>query len=200
MSGDWTHKYHKTALLFITRFLYQTFLYLLYLLSLIGIFFRCLFVLTYFDSSRWHSCDNTRDRDANNSCQNGITWCDFLQGKQVKLSPSHSLLQQKTKNLPLALCAHKKIWAQLVGKSIWCTVVLGTSTGCQLKVFLPSKRRDLFYNLLNEVSTLARLASYENFDRARNKCPLSTLTGVRIKQVECRENVSAFPRDKENCL
>ena len=47
-SGDWTHKYH-TALLFITRSLYWTFLYVL---SLIGIFFRYLFVLTYFDSSR----------------------------------------------------------------------------------------------------------------------------------------------------
>ena len=34
-SGDWTHKYH-TALLFITRSLYWTFLYVL---SLIGIFF-----------------------------------------------------------------------------------------------------------------------------------------------------------------
>ena len=47
-SGDWTHKYH-TALVFITRFLYWTFLYVI---SLIGIFFRYLFVLTYFDSSR----------------------------------------------------------------------------------------------------------------------------------------------------
>ena len=44
-SGDWTHKYHQTALLFITGFLYWTFLYSLYLLSLIGIFFSviCLF-------------------------------------------------------------------------------------------------------------------------------------------------------------
>ena len=32
-SGDWTHKYHKTALLFITRFLYWTFLYLLLLIT-----------------------------------------------------------------------------------------------------------------------------------------------------------------------
>ena len=56
-SGDWTHKYHNTAILFITRFLYWTFLYLLcyILLSLIGIFFRYLFVLTYFDSSRRHT-------------------------------------------------------------------------------------------------------------------------------------------------
>ena len=56
-SGDGTHKYHNTAILFITRFLYWTFLYLLcyILLSLIGIFFRYLFVLTYFDSSRRHT-------------------------------------------------------------------------------------------------------------------------------------------------
>ena len=51
-SGDWTLEYHKTAPLFITRFWYWTFCYLLYLLSLIGIFSRYLFVLTYFDSSR----------------------------------------------------------------------------------------------------------------------------------------------------
>ena len=64
-SGDWTHKYHNTAILFITRFLYWTFLYLLcyILLSLIGIFFRYLFVLTHFDSSRRH--DNTGDSYAN---------------------------------------------------------------------------------------------------------------------------------------
>ena len=44
------------------------------------------------------------------------------------------------------------------------TVVLGTSTGCQLKVFfLPSKRKGLLYNTLdNEMSALARLAFYEN--------------------------------------
>ena len=43
-SGDWTQIYHQTALLFITRFLYWTFLYLLYSLSLIGIFsVICLF-------------------------------------------------------------------------------------------------------------------------------------------------------------
>ena len=44
-SGDWTHKYHKAALLLITLSLYWTFLYLLYLLSLyIGIFsVICLF-------------------------------------------------------------------------------------------------------------------------------------------------------------
>ena len=54
-SGDWTHKYHKMALLFITHFLYWTFSYLLYLLSLMGIFFCYLFVLTYVDSSWRHT-------------------------------------------------------------------------------------------------------------------------------------------------
>ena len=35
--------------------------------------------------------DDTRDRDANSSRQNDVTWCDFLQGKQVALSRSRSL-------------------------------------------------------------------------------------------------------------
>jgi len=35
-------------------------------------------------------------------------------------------------------------------------------------------------------------------DWARNKCPLSAITGVRVKRVEFRENVRAFPRDKAN--
>ena len=47
---------------------------LLCLLSLIGIFFRYLFVLTYFDSSRRHTHTTlTRDRDANSSRQNDVT-------------------------------------------------------------------------------------------------------------------------------
>ena len=87
-SGDWTHKYHKAALLLITLSLYWTFLYLLYLLSLyVGIFsVICLF---------WHTL-RERDRDANSSLQNEVTWCDFLQGKQVELLLSLSLLRQKT--------------------------------------------------------------------------------------------------------
>ena len=56
MSGDWTDKYHKTALLFITHLLYWTFLYLL---SVIGIISRYLLVLTYFDSSRRHTHETT---------------------------------------------------------------------------------------------------------------------------------------------
>ena len=31
------------------------------------------------------------------------------------------------------------------------------------------------------------------------KCPLSVLTGVRIKRVNFRENISAFCQDKRNC-
>ena len=58
-SGDWTDKYHKTALLFITRPLYWTFLYLL---SFTGIFFRYSFVLTYFDGSRRHTHAMTQVR------------------------------------------------------------------------------------------------------------------------------------------
>ena len=40
-----------------------------------------------------HARDNTRDRDANSTRQNDVTWCDFLQGKQIKLSLPRSLLQ-----------------------------------------------------------------------------------------------------------
>ena len=32
-----------------------------------------------------------------------------------------------------------------------------------------------------------------------DKCLLSVLTGVRIKRVKFRENISAFRRDKGNC-
>ena len=46
---------------------------------------------------------------------------------------------------------------------IWCMVALGTSTYCQLKDFLPSKRKGVLYQTVdNEVSALARLAFYEN--------------------------------------
>ena len=88
-SWDWTHKYQKTALLFITCFLYWTFLYLL---SLIGIFFP-LFVC--FDILWQLATTHERDRDANSSRQNDFTWCVFLLGKQVELLLSRSLLPQK---------------------------------------------------------------------------------------------------------
>ena len=55
---------------------------------------------------------------SNSSLQNDVTWCNFLQWKQVELPVSRSLLPQKTKkNLPLALRPREKIWARLVGKS-----------------------------------------------------------------------------------
>ena len=77
-SGDWTHKYHQTALLFITGFLYWTFLYSLYLLSLIGIFFPlfvCFNIL--WRLATIHALDDTLDRDANCSRQNDVTWWIF---------------------------------------------------------------------------------------------------------------------------
>ena len=79
------------------RFLYWTFFYLIYLLSLIGIFFLlfvCFDIL--WQVATTHARDNTRDRDANSSRKNDVTWCDFLQGKHVSLSLSRSLLPQKT--------------------------------------------------------------------------------------------------------
>ena len=42
-----------------------------------------------------------------------LTWCDFLQGKQVGLSLSRSLLPQKTKNLPLVKKFELDLWASL---------------------------------------------------------------------------------------
>ena len=42
-------------------------------------------------------------------------------------------------------------------------IPLGTSTCCQLKVFLPSKRKGLLQHTVdNELSALARFAFYEN--------------------------------------
>ena len=51
--------------------------------------------------------------------QNDVTWCDFLQEKQVELLLSHSLFAaENIKNLLLALRTCKKIGrAQLVDKS-----------------------------------------------------------------------------------
>ena len=43
-----------------------------------------------------HAHDNTRGRDINTLHQNDVTWCYFLQGKQVELSLSCSLWPQKT--------------------------------------------------------------------------------------------------------
>ena len=46
---------------------------------------------------------------------------------------------------------------------IRCIVALGTSTCCQLRNFLPSKRKGLLQHTVDiEVSALARLALYEN--------------------------------------
>ena len=50
------------------------------------------------------------------------------------------------------------------------------------------------------MTALATLTLYENLFTGQEKCMLSALTSASIKQVEFRENVRAFPRDKENCL
>ena len=89
----------------------------LYLLSLISFFFViCLFwQIILWQLSTTHVRDNTRDRDANSSSQNNVTWYDFLQWKQVELSLAFAA--ENIKNLPLALRAREKIWARLVRKS-----------------------------------------------------------------------------------
>ena len=49
----------------------------------------------------------------------------------------------------------------------------------------------------NEVSSSAGLTVYENLLIGQEReCRLSVLTGVRIKRIQFRENVKAFPRDK----
>ena len=56
---------------------------------------------------------------------------------------------------------------------------------------LPSKGKGLLQHI---VSALARLTFYENLSiAARNKCPLSALTGVHIKRFEFREKCKGFP-------
>ena len=51
--------------------------------------------------------------------------------------------------------------------------------------------------LSNEVSSSGGLTVYENLLIGQEReCRLSVLTGVRIKRIQFRENVKAFPRDK----
>ena len=82
---------------------------------------------------------------------------------------------------------------------LWCTVALGTSTYCQLKVlfFKFVKERPITVHFDNEVSSSAGLTVYEKLLIGQEReCRLSVLTGVRIKRIQVRENVKAFPRDK----
>ena len=70
-------------------------------------------------------------------------------------------------------------------------------------VFFTRKRKGLLPHAVDsEVSALiSELESLsESVDWARNKCPLSALTGVRIRRVDqVRKNLSALYGDKENC-
>lgn len=67
----------------------------------------------------WHTLTALPSLDANSSRQNDITWCDFLQGKQVKLPVSRFLCHRKDeKNYELTLCNRENFWARLVGKII----------------------------------------------------------------------------------
>ena len=62
-------------------------------------------------------------------------------------------------------------------------IALGTSTCCQLKVFLPSKRKGFLQQTVDD-------------ELSANKCLMSTLIGVHIKRFDLKEKVRAFPRDK----
>ena len=119
-SGDWTHKYHKMALLFITHFLYWTFFYLLYLLSLIGIFVYYLFVLTYVDSSWRHTHVTTHPTGMQYFAPNWRHLMRFFAGATSRaLALLLAFAAGNIKNLPRRLCTHEKIRARLVGKSVF---------------------------------------------------------------------------------
>ena len=67
--------------------------------------------------------------------------------------------------------------------------------------FFTFKRESLLqYTVDNKVSALAPRMRICSLGKKKvsvvhiNRCPLSTLTGIRIKR-----NVRAFPRDKETC-
>ena len=76
-----------------TCFSYWAFLYLL---SLVRIFLLFVCFDKLWQLTMIHAHDNTCDRDVNTLRQNDVTWCYFLQGKQVELSLSCSLSPQKT--------------------------------------------------------------------------------------------------------
>ena len=119
-SGDWTHKYHKMALLFITHSWYWTFFYLLYLLSLIGIFFYYLFVLTYVDSLWRHTHVTTHPTGMQYFAPKWRHLMRFFAGATSRaLALLLAFAAGNIKNLPRRLCAHEKIWARLVGKSVF---------------------------------------------------------------------------------
>ena len=63
-----------------------------------------------------------------------------------------------------------------------CIVSLGTLTCYQLKIFFTFKKEKHKVHG-NKVLALARLTLKESVNWGRKKCPLSALTGVRIKWV-----------------
>ena len=88
ISKDYTFDYYPFFVLNIPLFTILTFSTFSY-----RNFFVCFDIL--WRLATIHVRDNTLDRDANSSRQNDITWCDFLQGKQVELLLGF-LLPQKT--------------------------------------------------------------------------------------------------------
>ena len=76
-------------------------------------------------------------------------------------------------------------------------IPLGTLTCCQLKVFLPSKRKGFLQHTVDdELSALARFAFYENLLIGRKQVSVVHIIGVHIKRFDLKEKVRAFPRDK----
>ena len=112
-STDEGPKCLETELTNITR---RHFCSLSVLLSLIGIFFRYLFVLTYFDSSRGHKhATGTQIVPAKMMSLDVI----FCRGNKSSPRSLTRFCCRKHKNVPLKLRTHEKIWARLVGKSRW---------------------------------------------------------------------------------
>ena len=114
-SADWTHKYHKTALLFITRF---------FVLNIPLFTFSCRKFLTLFVSfdilwqlATTHPRDKTRDGDTNSSRQNDVNLRWLFAGETSQALALPYLAAENIKNLLLALRAREKLWARLVGKS-----------------------------------------------------------------------------------
>ena len=114
-SADWTHKYHKTALLFITRF---------FVLNIPLFTFSCRNFLTLFVSfdilwqlATTHPRDKTRDGDTNSSRQNDVNLRWLFTGETSQALALPYLAAENIKNLLLALRTREKLWARLVGKS-----------------------------------------------------------------------------------
>ena len=104
-------------------FLYWTFFYLLYLFTFSYRNFFPLFVCfdILWQLPTTHTRDHTRDRNANSSRQNDVTWCDFFTGKTcLALALSLAFAAENIKNLPLRLRVREKNLSSTC-RQVWCS-------------------------------------------------------------------------------